>query len=180
MDSDLRKHVVYLLEDGGAHMSFMDAVAEFKADDINIKPQNVEYSFYDLVEHLRITQHDILDFCINSEYKELSWPDEYWLPKDKKATKVMWDKSVKAFQKDLEEMIKLVKDPKTDLFAKIPWGDGQTYLREALLVADHNAYHIGELGILRQVAGTWPKNHKLNTTGCNAGGLYPAGLLSLP
>ena len=157
MDADLRKHVVYLLEDGGAHISFKDVVADFKEEDINKKPTNVSYSFYALVEHLRITQKDILDFCINPDYKELEWPHEYWPAKNKKATMAEWNESIASFQKDLKAMIKLVKDEKTDLFAKIPWGSGQTILREAMLVADHNSYHIGELGILRQVANTWPE-----------------------
>ncbi len=155
MDKDLRKHIVYLLEDGGAHMSFMEAVKDFPESAINQKPPNVEYTFWHLIEHIRITQWDILNFSTNPDYKYLKWPDEYWPAKNKKVTKEDWDKTIKAYQKDLNEMIKLIKNPKTDLFSKIPWGEGQTILREAMLIADHTAYHVGELGILRQVTKTW-------------------------
>jgi uncharacterized damage-inducible protein DinB len=104
---------------------------------------------------LRIAQWDILDFSLNPGYKARKWPEEYWpktaAPPDAKA----WDRSVRAFQKDLKAMSELVNDEKTDLFAKIPHGDGQTILREALLIADHNAYHLGQMVLLRRLLGAW-------------------------
>jgi len=160
MDKGLRQKLVDFLTSHQAHMTLEDAVADFPVKFINTKAPNVDYTFWHLIEHLRITQNDILDFCINKNYKEPKWPEGYWPKKDKKATKKDWDKTVKDYNSDLNKMVKLVKNPKTDLFAKIPWGEGQTILREAMLIFDHNAYHIGELGILRQVVGAWPKNRK--------------------
>ena len=104
---------------------------------------------------MRIAQWDILDFCVNPNYQHLSWPDAYWpatpAPPDEKA----WDKSVRTFRRDLKAMCKLLADPETDLFAVIPHGKGQTILREALLVADHNAYHVGQLVLVRRLLGAW-------------------------
>lgn len=157
-DTFLREQLVTLLEGGEAHMNFSEAVADFPQNQINTEPPNVPYSFWHLVEHLRITQYDILDFCRNKNYKEINWPDDYWPEKNAVATPKDWKNSVLSFQKDLKDVVRLVQNPKTNLSAKIPWGSGQTYLREALLVSDHNAYHIGELAILRQVVGAWPKN----------------------
>ena len=108
-----------------------------------------------MLEHLRLAQWDILDFSVNAKYQAPKWPDDYW-PKEKApADEKAWGKSVRAFKKDLTAMVALVEDEKTDLFAKIPHGDGQTILREALLVADHNAYHIGQLVLMRKMLGAW-------------------------
>jgi hypothetical protein len=118
-------------------------------------PKGAEHSPWQLLEHLRLAQWDILDFSRNAKYQALKWPDDYW-PKEKApADEKAWDKSVRAFKKDLKEMCALVEDPKTDLFAKIPHGDGQTILREALLTADHNAYHVGQLVLVRRMLGAW-------------------------
>lgn len=153
----LREHVVELLQKGHAHMSFAEAVSDFPQKLMNTRPPNVSYTFWHLVEHLRRTQNDILVFCVNPKYTYMKWPDDYWPKKDAKATKAVWSKSIEDFQKDLDKMVKLVKNPKTDLYAKIPWGEGQTIFREALVIADHNAYHIGELAILRQTTNAWGK-----------------------
>ncbi len=154
-DNLIRQHLVELLQKGHAHMSFSEAVVDFPQEYINTKPPNVPYTFWHLIEHLRLTQWDIIDFCQNQDYKYLKWPDNYWPEKTAKATRKIWDQSIAQFKQDLKTMIKIVKDPKTDLYAQIPWGRGQTYIGEALLVADHNAYHVGELGILRQVVRNW-------------------------
>ena len=157
MESDkaLRQHVVKLLKGGDAHADFEKVVKDFPADLQGKRPQGAEHSPWEVLEHLRIAQWDILDFSQNAEYKELKWPDEYWpktaAPADEKA----WDQSVIAFRSDLKAMCDLVADERTDLFAKIPHGDGQTVLREALVVADHNAYHLGELVLLRRMLGAW-------------------------
>ena len=108
------------------------------------------------MEHLRITQWDILDFSRNSKYVEPAWPDDYWPKEDAPQTPAALAKSLEQFRTDLQAMEALVEDPKTDLFAKISWGNGQTILREAMLVADHNAYHLGQLVLVRQLLGQWP------------------------
>lgn len=138
-------------------MTLLDAVENFPMEKINEKAPNVSYTFWHLLEHIRITQLDILDFCVNKNYQEIKWPDKYWPKKDKLATASDWEKSIKEFKKDTKKMVALLEDEKTDLFSKISWGQGQTILREAMLIADHNAYHIGEFAILRQVTNSWPK-----------------------
>jgi hypothetical protein len=108
-----------------------------------------------LLEHLRIAQGDILEFCRNPKYKAPKWPEDYWPKTDAPPSDGSWGKSIKAFRKDLIAMQDLVANPKTDLYAPIPWGDGQTILREAFLVADHNAYHIAQLIDVRRLLGAW-------------------------
>jgi hypothetical protein len=162
MDNDkpIRAHLLSLLKGGNAHMTFAEAVEDFPEVHINTRFTNSTYSAWGLIEHIRRTQLDIIDFMRNPKYKEISWPDDYWPPSGKKATKREWENTVRAFNANLKELEKIVKSPKTKLYSKIPWGDGQTVLREILLVADHNAYHIGEFAIMRQAMGTWGKGHK--------------------
>lgn len=160
-DTFVREQLCKFLKGGEAFMPFADAVKDFPEEHMNTFPTNVEYTFWHLLEHIRITQWDIVDFCKNKEYKEIQWPNDYWPAKDIKATKDDWKKTVKQINNNLQMMIAIVQDPQTDLSAKIPWGNGQIYLREALLVAEHNAYHIGELAILRQVMSTWPEEKKV-------------------
>lgn len=154
-DKALRQHLVKLLEGGDAHAKFDKAVADFPVELRGKTPKGSVHSPWQLLEHLRIAQWDILDFSTNGGYKELEWPREYWpegaAPPDEKA----WDKSVLAYHKDLKALSALIEDETTDLFAKIPHGDGQTILREVLVVADHNAYHIGQLVSLRRELGSW-------------------------
>jgi len=159
-DSILRDHLLKLLKGGNAYMPFSEAIANFPQKQMNTTFPNGTYSPWDLLEHLRITQWDILDFIQNPNYQEMTWPDNYWPPKDKKAIKKDWDTTISQFEENLLTLQKIVKDQKTNLYAKIPHGDGQTILREMMLVADHNAYHIGEFAIMRQVMGTWRKNHE--------------------
>ena len=151
----LREHLIQLLRGGNAHMPFAEAVAGFPQEAINRRPPNVDYTFWHLIEHLRITQADILDYLTNSDYQAPEWPAEYWPARDEQATKADWDASIAAFTRDLEAIVAIVADEQTDLFAAVPSHAGHTVLREALIVADHNAYHIGELGILRQIEGVW-------------------------
>ena len=154
-DAALRKHVVELLTLGHAHATFEQAVKDLPAELRGKVARGAEHSPWQLLEHLRLAQWDILDFSRNAKYQALKWPDDYW-PKEKApADDKAWDKSVRAFKKDLKEMCALVEDPKTDLFAKISHGDGQTILREALLLADHNAYHVGQLVLVRRLLGAW-------------------------
>ncbi len=154
-DKALREQLATFLQGDQAHMSLADAVKGFPVKDMNVKPRNVPYTFWHLLEHIRIAQWDIVEFIKNPNYEELKFPDDYWPKKNAKATKKDWDHTLAQYASDLREMIAIVKDPKTDLHARIPHGDGQTILREAVLIVDHNAYHIGEFAILRQVAGNW-------------------------
>jgi len=153
----LREHLLYLLRGGGAHLNFDAAVASFPAKLRGAKPAGLPHTAWSLLEHMRIAQWDILNFCRNPKYKELSFPSDYWPRQDSPPSAAAWDKSVKAFRADLKGTEKLVADKSTDLFALIPHGSGQTILREALLVADHNAYHLGQLVTLRRLLGAWPE-----------------------
>jgi len=153
-DSSLRRHLVYLLKGGGAHLSFDEAVKRFPVALRGIKPAGAPHTAWQLVEHLRIAQWDILEFSRNAKHVSPEFPDGYWPKSDTPPTARAWNQSLNAFRRDLQAMIALVSKPSTDLFARIPHGDGQTVLREALLVADHNAYHLGQLVLLRQTLGT--------------------------
>jgi len=153
----LREHLLYLLRGGGAHLDFDAVTSGFPARLRGAKPTGLPHTAWSLVEHLRIAQNDILDFCRNPKYKELPFPSGYWPKHDSPPSAAAWDKSVKAFRADLKAMEKLVADKSTDLIAPIRHGGGQTILREALLVADHNSYHLGQLVALRQLLGAWPE-----------------------
>jgi hypothetical protein len=159
-DADIRKRLVESLRGGNAFASFADVVADFPEDQINTRPTHVEYTFWHLLEHIRRTQWDILDFSRNPGYREMEWPKDYWPAKDEKATIEQWNETIRQIQHDTRELIKLVQDEKNDLSKPIPWGQGQDLAREAILAANHNAYHTGEFGILRQVMQTWPPGHK--------------------
>ncbi len=155
-DSELRNQLVKMLTVQQAHMGLEDAVKNFPAKDFNTRPPNVEYTFWHLLEHLRITQWDILDYCRNPNYKTIEWPRDYWPAKDATTDAAGWQHTLDQFKADVGELVAIVKNPQTDLYAPIPHGsDGHNILREVLVVADHNAYHIGELGILRQVVKNW-------------------------
>ncbi len=152
----LREHVVYLLKGGGAHVHFLDAVEGFPEAKRGAFVAELPHTGWQLLEHVRIAQWDILEFSRNAKHASPGFPEGYWPKTPVPPDDAAWAKSVNAFQHDLQELIKLVKNPKTDLCAKIPHGEGQTILREALLVADHNAYHLGQLVDLRRALGAWP------------------------
>ncbi|HET7441559.1 MAG TPA: DinB family protein [Terriglobales bacterium] len=156
-DRSLREHVLYLLEDGGAHAKFEDVIDDFPADLRGKKVKGLPYTAWMLLEHMRIAQWDILDFSINPKYKTIKWPEGYWPKTEAPPNAAAWNNSIKEFKKDLKAMQDLVANPNTDVYQKISWGDGQTILREALLVADHNAYHLGQLVTLRRLLGAWQK-----------------------
>jgi uncharacterized damage-inducible protein DinB len=147
--------LLYLLRGGGAHLDFEKAVAGLPPELRGSKPVGTLHTPWQLLEHLRIAQWDILDFCRNPQYKELEWPAGYWPRSEAPPDASAWEKSLAAFRADLMAMQDLVTNPSTDLFARIPHGQGQTILREALLVADHNAYHLGQLVLLRRLLGAW-------------------------
>jgi hypothetical protein len=154
-DKALREHLIYLLGGGGAHVDFESAVKDVPPELRGKIPPNAMHSLWGILEHLRIAQWDILDFSRNAKYEALKWPDEYWPKTEAPPDDRAWNQSIKRFRADLEAMKKLVSDPKTDLYAKIPHGEDQTILREALLIADHNAYHLGEFVIVRRLLGYW-------------------------
>jgi hypothetical protein len=150
-DQNLREHLLYLLRGGGAHIDFETVVKDFPIALVNQKVEHVPYSAWQVLEHMRLAQWDILEFSRNPEHVSPPWPKGYWPADDAVADEEAWHKSVETFRADLEEMQKLVADSSTDLFSPIAHGDGQTILREALLVADHNAYHLGVLVILKRI-----------------------------
>jgi len=156
-DRDLREQLVYLLKGGGAHVHFMDALEGFPAGKHGTFADALPHTGWQLLEHVRLAQWDIMDFSKNSKHVSPDFPGGYWPKTPAPANEKAWDESVAAFQRDLQEMVHLVQDPRTDLFAKIPHGQGQTILREALLLADHNAYHLGQLVDLRRALGAWPE-----------------------
>jgi hypothetical protein len=151
----LRQHLLELLHGGQAHATFDAAVKNLPVALRGKRPKGAEHSAWEILEHLRIAQWDILDFSRNPEYQHLAWPEGYWPATPAPLHEKAWDKSVRAFRRDLKAMCELVANPATDLYARIPHGEGQTILREALLVADHNAYHLGELVLLRRLLGAW-------------------------
>jgi hypothetical protein len=151
----LREQLIKLLGWRDAHVNFDDAVKGVPPQMQGVRPKGLPYSLWELLEHMRITQSDILDFCKNPAYQATAWPDDYW-PKDTiPPTPEAWQESVAAFRADREALAALVADPTLDLYANIPHGEGQTYLREVVLVADHSAYHIGEFVAVRRLLGVW-------------------------
>lgn len=159
-DIEIRRHLVNFLKGGHAHMTVLDAVKDFPLDKINTVFPNGTYSSWDLLEHIRRTQNDVLEFITKPDYKEREWPKDYWPLKNEKATKKEWEKTIKGFIDDVAVLEKIIMDKKTSLQSKVPSGTGQTIIREILLIIDHTAYHIGEFAIMRQAMNTWGKNHK--------------------
>jgi DinB family protein len=154
-NQSLREHLVALLAGGQAHATFEDAIRDLPPKLRGTKPENFPHSPWMLLEHLRIAQHDILEFSRTEKHESPKWPEGYWPKNEAPPSADAWTKSVNQFKSDLKAMQDLIKNPKTDLFVKIPWGDGQTILREALLLADHNAYHIAQLIDVRRLLGAW-------------------------
>jgi hypothetical protein len=151
----MREHIAKLLDWKDAHAGFEAAVAELPASLQGKQPAGLPYSPWQLLEHLRIAQHDILDFCENPSYSEMSWPDDYWPRSPEPPSPSAWSQSVEQFKRDRAALQRLARDPSVDLEARIPHGTGQTYLRELLLAADHTAYHLGELIVVRRLLGAW-------------------------
>ena len=156
-DVALRKHIVDLLKGGSAHVQFMDGLEGFPPNKRGTFAAGLPHTGWQLLEHSRIAQWDILEFSRNPKHVSPGFPEGYWPKTPGPPSDAEWEKSVQTFQRDLDEMVNLVKNSRTDLFARIPHGDGQTILREALVLADHNAYHLGQLVDLRRALGTWPQ-----------------------
>lgn len=150
-DQKLREHLLYLLGGGGAHIDFETVVKDFPVALVNRKVEHIPYTAWQVLEHMRIAQRDILEFSRDPAYVSPKWPDDYWPGAEANADAGTWNESIAAFRADLVEMQGLVEDPATDLYAPIEHGNGQTILREALLVADHNAYHLGVLSTLKRI-----------------------------
>ena len=152
-DKSLRDHLLYLLRDGGAHVTFDAAMGDWPVQLAGVKVANFPHTAWMLLEHMRLAQWDILEFSRNSKHVSSAWPEGYWPASEAPPNEKAWTASMAAFKKDLRAIERLVADRRVDLYARIPWGDGQTILREALLVADHNAYHLGQLVMLRKSIG---------------------------
>jgi hypothetical protein len=151
----LRHELLALLNGRQAHMTLTDAIDNFPLDHINSFPPNVPYTFWHLVEHLRIAQHDILHFILDPDYEAPPWPEGYWPPAESRAGEGDWQKSLADFAADQEQLAAIIQDPGVDLYAELAHAPGYTILREINVVADHNAYHVGELAIFRQIMDLW-------------------------
>lgn len=150
-DRQLRDHLLFLLRGGGAHISFDDFIAAFPIDLINREIEGVPYTPWQVLEHMRIAQWDILEFSRGASHVSPKFPEGYWPAAGVVADAEKWNETVRTYRSDLQALAELVDDPSVDLFAQVRHGDGQTILREALLVADHNAYHLGTLALMKRV-----------------------------
>jgi len=159
-DEVSRQQLQRLLTWGDAHMTLDQAVAKFPVEYMNAFPPNVPYTPWHLLEHIRRAQRDILEFIRDPSYVSPPWPEGYWPAREERADEAAWKRTIDLIHEDLRALQELAADPKGDLYSPIPHGDGQTVLRELLLVAGHNAYHIGEFAILRQVMGSWPRDRR--------------------
>ncbi|KAA6431427.1 DinB family protein [Dyadobacter flavalbus] len=151
----LISELVFLIEKGNAHVSMEDAVSGLPANMRTIIPENLPYSIWQLIEHIRIAQKDILDFCVSEDHEKLAWPDDYWTEPVENINDKTWENALNEIKQDRQRFLDLLHDEQTDLFSPIEWGDGQTILREAMLIADHNAYHTAEIVVIRRMLGCW-------------------------
>lgn len=154
-DGALRKQLAELLSGEGAHVLMAKAMQGLPENLRGARPQGAEHSPWEIIEHIRIGLWDILEFSRNAKHTSPDWPSGYWPKSAAPPDAAAWDKCIAQIERDLKAMADLVMNPKTDLFAKVPWGTGQTCLREALILADHNAYHTGELVLVRRLLGAW-------------------------
>ena len=159
-DSTIRKQVAEALHGGHAHAPLEQAVKNFPAKLRGVVPQGASHSAWQVLEHIRIAQDDMVRFSLNHDgsYNSPEWPEGYWPKAAEPPSTEAWNNSIRAIEDDREKMIRLVSDPNNDLLEVFPWGDGQNLLREALLIADHNSYHLGELVLLRRLLGAGLRN----------------------
>ena len=158
MNDPVREQIIKLLQGGQAHLTLDDVLKNFPPRLRGLKPAGAPHSAWQLLEHLRIAQWDILEFSRNAKHVSPEWPEGYWPASERPPTDAAWKKSIAAIKRDRRAMERLVENPRTDLFSKIPHGTGQNILREALLIADHNAYHIGQLMLVRRLLGAWQED----------------------
>lgn len=158
MDSAIRDHLARVVSWGDSHATFDKAVKNLKPDLRGKRPQGLPHSPWELVEHMRIAQRDILDFCVADHYKEHRWPDDFWPPSPAPPDADAWDKCLESYRQDRETLQRLARDPKIDLTAITPHATRpeHTHARAILLIADHTAYHVGQLVLVRQLLGAWP------------------------
>ncbi|WP_445663995.1 DinB family protein [Fodinibius sp. AD559] len=154
-DETVRSLLLEQLEGRNAHVDFNQAVQGLTFKQAGIRVEGIPHTIWELIEHIRIGQDDILKFCNNPDYEALNWPDDYWPEKSKPESKEQFEKSVQAVQEGIEEMRELIRDPQNNLQKPLPHGDGQTLFREAMLIVDHNAYHIGQIVLIRRLLGSW-------------------------
>jgi uncharacterized damage-inducible protein DinB len=151
----IREQLLALLEGKNAHVTFEGSIAKFPLEHINAKAPGIPYSAWELIEHMRIAQYDVLDFIRNPNYQEMKWPDDYWPKKDAQASEKEWQKSIQQFADDLEALKAIVRNPGTDFTGQLPHAPKYNILREILLVADHNSYHTGQIVTLRRALGIY-------------------------
>lgn len=156
-DDTLRAHLIDLMVGGNAHATFDDAVADLPANLRGSVPQGLPYSIWQLVDHIRIAQWDILEFTKDQEHQSPKWPDEYWPKEAEPENEAAWNDALKQIEADKEEFVGIISNPNNNLYQALPKGDGQSILREALLIADHLAYHTAEIIVLRRLLGAWKK-----------------------
>jgi uncharacterized damage-inducible protein DinB len=154
-DRALRAQLVEFLRGGSAHAEFKAVLDGFPAEARSVKPKGCPYTAWQLLEHIRIALHDLYDFSTNSQYVTPNWPADYWPKEEAPASDAAWDASVRAVKKELADFEQLIGKPESNLYAAIPWGDGQTLLREVLLAGQHTSYHLGQLVLLRRQLGAW-------------------------
>ena len=155
MDDPLRQFLAKTLDWQEAHARFDSAIADLASGLRGARPEGSPHSVWELLEHIRLTQRDILDFCRDEHYTERSWPDDYWPASPAPASSSAWDDAIAAYHADLDALRALVLDPDFELFATVPWGSGQTNIREVMLVVDHTAYHVGQIVLVRRLLGAW-------------------------
>jgi hypothetical protein len=156
-DRIVREQLLALLRGGNAHQGFDQATADFPLDKINRRPPGLPYTPWRLLEHMRIAQGDILEFIRDPDYESPPWPEGYWPAEGEEADEARWRATIQALMADGQALQEMVADPETDLYASLPYGEEYTILREILVVCDHNAYHLGEFGLLREALGAWPE-----------------------
>ena len=154
-DGILREQLIELLHSGHAHAAFDAVVKGFPLQLAGVRPPNAPHSAWELLEHMRIAQNDILRFSQSADHVSPKWPEGYWPSGPAPASQKEWDDSVRSFRDDLAEVEPMLRDPAQDLFRPFPWGDGQTLLREVLLLADHNSHHLGQMLMVRRLMGAW-------------------------
>ena len=157
INHSLRKELTEYLENERTHIAFAKAMRDLPEKLINKKPKGLPYTFWGLLEHVRIAQHDMVEFIQTEEYKKLDWPKDYWPSPKTKATKVMWKQNLTAIEKDLDTLKRIIQDPAVELFAPIPWGHGQTVFREVIQIIDHASHHLGQLILMRRLEGAWKR-----------------------
>jgi hypothetical protein len=158
-ETEVRAQLVSVIESGHSHASFDEVTDRFPMSAINRRLPRVPYTFWHLVEHIRLTQRDMLNYMRDPAYEAPPWPEGYWPARTARATPAQWRESVQQFRTDMGAVLALVNDRAQDLFVTVPTSAGKhTFFRCAMVIGDHNAYHIGELGIGRQIAGLWPRD----------------------